>query len=210
LLVDIYYKQTKQIKKGSVVIKTFLKIPKEFRKTVFNKGMKVDVETNELYVPKELFISTFNQFIPLTIELIPGSNWENNVRSEYGNDWEWIKRISYKKANYRCEICNGVGNKHPVECHEVWDFDIDNKIQKLTGLVSLCPTCHKVKHIGLAFVKGEENIAIQQLKVVNGWTDKDVYKYIEESFLIYEALSRIQWNLDLSFLDEILINKVQE
>lgn len=38
----------------------------------------------------------------------------------------------------------------PVECHEVWDYDDDRKIQRLERRVALCPACHEVKHAGLA------------------------------------------------------------
>lgn len=181
---------------------TKIKIPNEYREVAISNGVIFDKEKNEYYVPKDIFISVFNKFIPLTIELIPASNWKNNVRSECKNDWDWIRRKSYQKANYRCEICNGVGDRHPVECHEIWDFDVDTRTQKLIGLISLCPLCHKAKHIGLAFINEEEELVIEHIKKVNNWNDNDVNKYINEAFLIFEVLSEIEWKLDLSFLED--------
>lgn len=84
---------------------------------------------------------------------------------------------------------------------------MDNKVQKLTGLISLCPTCHKVKHSGLALSNGEEDIIVNQLKIINNWEDEDVYKYLQEAFLIFDALSMITWTLDLSFLDSVIETK---
>lgn len=182
-------------------MKTKLKVPEEDKEIVLKNGAKYDKKGGYFYVPKDVFITKFNKYIPLTVELVPSSNWMKNVRSELSEDWGRIKRISYKKAGYRCEICGGVGDKHPVECHEIWDYDIDNKVQKLIGLISLCPTCHKVKHSGLAIVNGEEDIIVNQLMLINDWQKEDVYKYLNEAFAIYDVLSMINWNLDLSFLD---------
>ena len=82
-----------------------------------------------------------NKLIP---ELIPSNTWYNNVRSIVSKDeWDIIRRKSYKFANYKCQICgdSGInqGYKHPVECHEIWEFDDKNKIQYLIGFISLCP-----------------------------------------------------------------------
>ena len=76
--------------------------------------------------------------------------------------------MSYKKAEYKCELCCGKGETHPVECHEIWDFDMQNKVQKLIGLISLCPKCHKVKHSGLAITNGEEELIVNHIKKING------------------------------------------
>lgn len=187
-------------------MRTYVNVPQEFKELVLKNGMVFDKSNNKFYIPKDIPISVFNHFIPLTIELIPSSNWRNNVRSEFKDDWEWIKRLSYRKANYRCEICNGVGDRHPVECHEMWEFDMNSKVQKLIGLISLCPTCHKTKHIGLAFINKEEDIVINQLKKINKWENEDVYKYINESFLIHDILSSIEWELDLSYLNDVIKN----
>ena len=107
-------------------------------------------------------------------------------------------------AEYRCEICNVIGKTHPVECHEIWEFDMDNKIQILTGLISLCPMCHKAKHIGLAFMKGEEKEVINHIKKINNWNNADVNKYIGESFQIHNILSEVDWTLDLSYIDTFM------
>jgi len=152
------------------------------------------------YVPENLTISTFNPFIPLSIELVPSSNWENNVRSQYKNEWDNIRRKTYRETNYCCEICGAKGETHPVEAHEVWGYDIKNCIQKLLGIIALCPSCHRCCHIGLAFVNGQEEVMKRHIIEVNRWKKEDLEKYLNEVFYIFEERSKVQWTLDLSIL----------
>jgi hypothetical protein len=59
----------------------------------------------------------------LSIELVPQTCWFSNVRDHVDQKtWDILRKDTYKKANYKCEICGGVGSKHPVECHEIWDY----------------------------------------------------------------------------------------
>jgi len=138
----------------------------------------------------------------LTIELIPKSSHFKNVRSEVSKgEWDRIRKKVYKEADYRCEICNGKGPKWPVECHEIFEYNTEEKIQKLIRLIALCPSCHEVKHIGLAGIKGRYNIAKKHLCKVNGWSDSDSEHYIQHCFEEWSRLSKIDWKLDLTNLD---------
>lgn len=155
------------------------------------------------YVPEDKYITVFNPFIPLTVELVPSSNWETNVRSELKSEWDSIRKAVYRKANYKCEICRGIGEKHPVEAHEIWSYDDESHIQKLEGLIALCPTCHKTKHWGFAITHGMEDIVRKQILLINGWKNEDVDKYIKEAFTIFNYRSQYDWTLDLSYLQEL-------
>jgi hypothetical protein len=129
----------------------------------------------------------------LSIELVPQSSWYSNVRSNVSKEqWDLIRRESYQKANYLCEICGGKGSTHPVECHEVWEYNEDTKIQKLVRFISLCPNCHKVKHIGLHGVN--ENIPW------NNWDSEMANRYVDNCFAIWSRRSRMAWTLDLDYL----------
>ncbi len=87
----------------------------------------------------------------LTIELVPQTCFYNNLRKHLTKkQWDCIRKKVYKIAGDRCEICNGVGPKWPVECHEIWAYDDDTHIVSLSGFLALCPKCHKVKHLGMA------------------------------------------------------------
>lgn len=139
----------------------------------------------------------------LTIELVPRTAWYSNVRSAVSQEeWDRLRRICYRLANYKCEICGGVGDKHPVECHEIWEYNDELKVQTLVGLISLCPPCHKVKHVGLAKIKGEEELVIKQLVKVNQMHPMEAYEYIAQSFRTWAVRSKHQWVTDISYLEK--------
>jgi len=142
----------------------------------------------------------------LTIELVPQTSWLNNVRAILSkNEWDKLKQQIYIKANYICEICGSKGKKHPVECHEIWEYDDINLVQKLSGMIALCPNCHMVKHIGLAQVQGKMTKAINHLKKINKISDKEANQYIKDSFLIWNTRSSKQWKVDTSILKSYLL-----
>jgi len=142
---------------------------------------------------------------PLTIELVPKTAWYTNVRSNVSKkEWDRIRKKSYQNASYVCEICGDTGlnqnHKHPVECHEIWQYDDLNHVQKLTGLISLCPNCHTVKHPGLATTKGKLETVIRQLQKVNSMTFEEASEYLQESFLKWIDRSQHEWTLDIEYL----------
>ena len=142
----------------------------------------------------------------LFVELVPSSSWGDNLRSRLSRaDWDRLRKQSYASANFRCEICNGVGTAQgynwPVECHEVWEYDDKNHTQTLVRLISLCPKCHLVKHIGRAQMDGKFDLALGHLKKVNGWTDEAAKTHVREAFNKWQARSRSPWYLNLDALD---------
>ena len=119
----------------------------------------------------------------LTVELIPSTCHFSNVRTTVtSTEWDKIRHISYAAADNKCEICksNGIlqGYKHKVECHEIWNYDDINHVQTLVGLVSLCPTCHQVKHIGRAIAIGKLTVCKKQLAKVNNWSANQIEEHI--------------------------------
>lgn len=145
--------------------------------------------------------------IKLSIELIPKTCHFSNVRTSIKKEeWDKIRFLSYENAKHKCEICgnNGLkqGFKHRIECHEIWHYDDTTKTQKLIGLISLCPICHQVKHIGRALAMGKKSIVYNQLAKVNKWTLEEVEKHIAESFELYKERSQHEWSLDISILSE--------
>lgn len=140
----------------------------------------------------------------LTCEVIPKSSFFTNVRSEVSTqEWDRLRKDCYRKANYRCEICGGKGEKWPVECHEVWDYDEKTEIQKLIRLISLCPLCHQVKHIGLSKMRGLVNETMNHLMRVNKITKEEAIKHVEEVFEVWCFRNSIEWILDLSHLETL-------
>jgi hypothetical protein len=139
----------------------------------------------------------------LTVELVPSTCWYSNVRSNVSKVvWDRLRGQVGAAAGHRCEICEGRGARWPVECHEVWAYDDEAKIQRLERLVALCPACHEVKHAGLASKRGRIPAVIQRLAAVNGWSEEDAALYLEAVFEQWAARSRHQWCLDISVLAE--------
>lgn len=148
-----------------------------------------------------------NPFAPypmpkLTCELVPSTSWGENLRSLLSAaKWKELRTACYVRAGHKCEVCNGVGRKHPVECHEIWHYDDGAHKQTLTGLIALCPDCHKVKHIGFALATGRYKPAIKHLAKVNGWSEEAAAHYALGAFQQHELRNRYQWVVDTSWLD---------
>jgi hypothetical protein len=137
----------------------------------------------------------------LTIELVPRMCWFSNVRDRVSReDWDRIRKQVYERAGHHCEVCGGRGSGHPVECHEVWEYDETARVQLLVRMVALCPGCHEVKHIGLAGIKGRGEIAAAHLAGVNGWTPRVTARYIDQAFAVWQERSDRPWSLDVSAL----------
>lgn len=141
-----------------------------------------------------------HQDTKLTIELVPRSAWHRNLRSMLPpSHWDKLRRDTYKRVNYKCEICGGVGPNHPIECHERWSYDDKKQVAKLTGLYGLCPACHEVKHIGLAQVKGRLPQAAEHLANVNNITPEEAISIIQDAFELWAERSEHDWDVDISW-----------
>ena len=143
----------------------------------------------------------------LQLNLIPSSCFYTNVRSILTKQqWDIVKSQVYAKAYYICEICQGVGPKHPVEAHEVFSFDNKTLIQKLEKMIALCPSCHQCAHFGLAELQGKRKQALSHLMKINKISNKQAEKYIKDCFMEWALRSKYSWKLDVSHLSEYGIN----
>lgn len=143
----------------------------------------------------------------LLVELIPKTCHYSNVRTTVKpSEWDKIRHISYESANNKCEICGDTGKnqgyKHAVECHEIWHYDDEKHIQKLIGLISLCPLCHLTKHIGRAIAMGKDKICHVQMSKVNKWNQEQILEHILASFELHKERSKHEWELDISMLEK--------
>jgi len=153
----------------------------------------------------------------LAIELVPSTAWYANLRKMLEKDvWDRLRRSVYEKAGHRCEICGGVGPKHPVECHEVWSWThrkVTNSShggQRLERVMALCPACHEVKHFGLAQVRGRDKQAMRHLTKVNGWNLAQGQHYVRECFEGWEELSSFKWVMLRETLRPVLIEHLPD
>ena len=143
--------------------------------------------------------------IKLSIELIPATSWFDNVRSFLRKgEWDLIKTACYTRAGRRCEICGGKGPSHPVECHEIWHYDEVRKVQSLQGLIALCPSCHRVKHLGNTARLGKYHLdnAMRHLRRVNGWNEETADAYVRLMFAQWHERTRHSWKVDPAWLHD--------
>jgi hypothetical protein len=141
----------------------------------------------------------------LVIELVPASCWYSNVRSEVtSSEWEACKRYVGVRSGYRCEICGGRGQRWPIECHEVWEYDDERNVQRLVDLIALCPACHEVKHAGRAEAMGRLDHVLAHLAQVNNWSVPLAMQHFNQTMLTWSRRSQHEWLLDISFLVEVL------
>jgi hypothetical protein len=138
----------------------------------------------------------------LFIELVPRTCWLSNVRNHVTEEqWNTIRKHTFRTARYVCQICGGKGDAWPVECHELFAYDDATCTQKLLSFQALCPCCHRVKHFGMTQVKGLEAEAFAQLCKVNGWTDEQARRHVSEQFALWHQRSEREWSIDLSYLE---------
>ncbi|MFY9307610.1 MAG: hypothetical protein WAQ28_01040 [Bacteroidia bacterium] len=114
-------------------IKTDTEKPVSLRDLVLENTPKKEVKTG------------VNKF-KLNIQLIPYKNWGKNFRNQYPKSWEKRREEQLRVSNYQCSICGDT--KSELHCHEDWDIDHENLIQRLRGLKIVCEYCHHCIHWG--------------------------------------------------------------
>ena len=142
---------------------------------------------------------------PLSIELIPKSCQGHSVYHSWPQKWwDKLRKLVYSRAGRVCEICGGGPE---VECHEVWEFNIKTKTQKLLYLVCLCRSCHRAKHFGHAYLTGKGRQAIRHLMKVNSWTLEETLDYIDEVYVKHEKYKGIKFKkkLNLTILNDFIV-----
>jgi hypothetical protein len=176
-------------------------INERFSPCIADSTEEVWQEDSENVVGQEPSLFDPHQSVRLSIELVPKSCWFSNLRSGLSTEqWGVLRKRVYKSAGYRCQICNGRGPEHPVEAHETWSYDDVSCVQRLECVRALCPSCHTVKHFGLATIRGKEQTARRHLMDVNMWDAETASSYIDYSFAQWRQRSRSSWSLDLSHL----------
>lgn len=136
--------------------------------------------------------------LPLTIEVVPSSCWYSNVRSNVtAHTWDRLQKETFSSANHKCEICHSPA---ALDCHEIWEYDDHLCIQRLIRLVALCPSCHLVKHIGLAIKEGKIEEALKWFCLVNQTTSSEAVAYVQRAMQIHAIRSQYQWQLNLDYL----------
>lgn len=144
-----------------------------------------------------------NAGLKLPLELIPTSQTHKSLHHHLDwQKWDTIRHRVYRRSRKNCEICGGRGGRHPVECHEIWSYDMDTLVQKLERLQALCPYCHRVKHMGATGVRGKFKKSLERFRSINRLqmqTAKDIVTAAQRRWIIRSAY---QWTMDISHISK--------
>ena len=145
----------------------------------------------------------------LKIDLLPKGAWNNDLSKTLSSkDWDIIREKCYKRANNVCEIC---GTKtENLNAHEVWEFDIDNKIQTLKKIIAICSKCHGVIHFRNSQRLGFGENAKKHFMKVNNCSELDFASHLAEAIILFEERNKIyRWKMivDLSEYDNNILIK---
>lgn len=142
----------------------------------------------------------------LYIDLIPSTAWFTNIRSAIsGADWERLRRLLYRRADQRCELCGRGANpqqRRYLEAHERFAYHEDSGTQVLKRLLLVCSDCHEVTHYGLAELRGRGPAAFAHLRAITRMTETDATAHVEVAFARWQQRSTRTWALDLSPLTQ--------
>lgn len=170
-------------------------------------------EAGGFYVDPQAYLPDFEEWLPrkwqdrgtpavpvLLPDMLPSTVWQANLRTMFSEaEWDRLRRFCYQAAGNTCVACGSRGEPH-VEAHEAWRFDQARGRQVLVGLLCLCPTCHKAKHLGFARRIGRLEASYERLKWLNDWSDAQLFEALEVVQKRQAELSERTWELDVSFL----------
>lgn len=138
--------------------------------------------------------------LKLTIEMLPKGAWNNDFSKTLPKkEWDILRNECYKRANHHCEICGY--ETDDLDAHEVWEFDVKNKIQKLKYIIGICSKCHGVKHIRNSQRLGCGEDAKWHFINVNKCTELDYASHLALAQMDFEERNKVyRWKIvaDLS------------
>lgn len=144
-----------------------------------------------------------NAGLKLPLELVPNPQSHKSLHHHLDPDgWDKIRFRVYRRTRNSCEICGGRGSRHPVECHEIWSYDIDTLVQKLERLQALCPKCHRVKHIGIPNARKPFKDCLKRFKQINKLHMPTARNIVEAARRQWIIRSVHEWTLDISHISK--------
>lgn len=103
-----------------------------------------------------------NNYEILAQTVLPKSLHGINPRTIMGQaKWNKLRQEKLAEADHHCMACGEfVPDNHLLDCHEVYQIDMDKKEFKLVDIVCLCKKCHDYIHMGrLQMLMGQGLIA---------------------------------------------------
>lgn len=147
--------------------------------------------------------------LKLTVELVPKTSWGKNLRNQLPRRmWDKIRKDVIASQGHKCGIC---GTEGRLICHEIWEYDDSNHIQRLKGFIALCDLCNHVKHLGHASIlAGQGKLDMKKVEEhymqVNECDLKTFRKHAVEAMAQYKERSKHEWRLDLGEYKEQVEN----
>jgi hypothetical protein len=141
----------------------------------------------------------------LEIELVPKPLWGKSLASVLQRpEWEKLKAHRLREKGERCEICGHVGS---VQLHEIWEYDDERHVQRLSEFQLLCNMCHSIKHFGRTqtlAAKGKLDLkpVIAHFCKVNSCGLRDLKDHWRSVYDRWKERSRHHWTQDLSLVKE--------
>ena len=138
--------------------------------------------------------------LKLVIDLVPQTCWYKSLYKQMRrSQWDQLRKKVYAAQEHRCAVC-GAGGK--LNCHELWEYDEDRRVQRLTGFRAVCSMCHHVTHFGRARMLAAQGqldleVLIEHFMKVNGVSRADFESHEEEAFRIWRERSKHEWRTDL-------------
>lgn len=203
----------------------YLPIQRDIRAWALEQpGAKADPATGDVYIEagKEA-ASSLEPYLPVAyrpgqpgieVNLIPSSSWGASLSKLLSwRSWSKLRQPVIDAWGGRCCVCGGNerladpeqanrgrAKDKGVDCHEIWQYDDERGVQKLTGLVPVCDACHECYHLGLATENDRGGEAGARLAAINGWTLPEAAATIAGIFEDHGVRSRHAWALDLSLV----------
>lgn len=85
----------------------------------------------------------------LTHPHIPRQMAGVNPRTILGKAWwDGVRRLAYAENNYNCWACGENVPDKPLEAHEAYTFNYEDRIMTFVEVVALCSDCHAFIHSG--------------------------------------------------------------
>jgi hypothetical protein len=155
--------------------------------------------------------------LKLKLELLPELSWNQNLRSHLTPfKWQKLSKYIMSEKNYTCEICGAVKGAEfkKFDCHEVWEFDETQKLQKLIRLQTLCFLCHNVKHFGYAESQDwiDKEILIKHFLKINKVSREVFDHHLSDAGQELSKREEIVWDIQFQdtlekYKDIIILNR---
>ena len=149
----------------------------------------------------DLFVMV--QVGPFEVDLVPKPSWGKKVSTILGGrKWRNIRKRELDRVRNRCEICGQEGEPRELICHELWEYDDANHVQRLRGYNVVCRGCNLIYHLGYAASNELANEAIEHFSKLTGLGFREARELLNSKYReliqIHKERSKHDWKIDVS------------